>query len=401
MPAGRGYFAPMRPTFCTRHRRLGSTVLRLSGLAAASCGGLHLASIVAAHVVGAADLLGAVGLGGGGATSGVVAALLSPLGAVVGLDLLEKHWNGSAFMLNLFQCWVSTCIFAIVVASSRSGLSGLVLALKAETLHAMAVSSLFGIIIGDTAMLMSLQRLGAQRFTLVYSMKPFVSAWAGALFFGEAITAARVLSMACAVLGVLLVTVEQDSGRADTGKLSGRRPQDVLCGTCLAMVTVLCDVGSSSLTRQFGGGLGAWAIGGLRFGCAGACMGAIVAGCRFAEFCRSRWCNDRWDSAQDPERGRDHVKLASRWCDVPIQSKYTWTCAALGVFSVTCLCAALDNHAVFLVPLSLCHTLSSLGPIYSISLACLMKSEAVSARKTLGSALAVIGVATFCGTNSR
>lgn len=89
----------------------------------------------------------------------------------------------------------------------------------------------------------------------------------------------------------------------------------------------------------------------------------------------------------------------SRWYSFPTtkeMSRIQWVQVALGVMFVTFLCPAMSNYALFQLPLSLCLTLNSLGPVYSIPLVYIMLSERSGWQSIVGSVLAVGGIAIMC-----
>eukprot|EP01038_Epipyxis_sp_PR26KG_P015409 gene15409-20790_t len=77
-------------------------------------------------------------------------------------------------------------------------------------------------------------------------------------------------------------------------------------------------------------------------------------------------------------------------------SYFQWRNVSIGIFFVTFLCPALSNYALFKIPLSLCLTLTSLGPIYSIPLVYIMSKEKTGIQGIIGSLLAFSGIVILC-----
>eukprot|EP00415_Alexandrium_ostenfeldii_P003025 UN3025 len=241
--------------------------------------------------------------------------------------------------------------------------------------------------------------LGARRVLLVDSLKPFFAAAAGGVIFGERATLAGLASMAVAVLGVLMVSLERETDQS----IGSVGHDERLLGYVLAVVTMVLDVLGTVLTKRFGSGLGPWLIGGFRFGFA-----ALFLGCIFLAY-RVRALACRWPlassapsnklelDAEAPEAAPGSAK-APLWHALPAMSTLSWARAAAGVVFVTFLCPALSNYALFAIPLSLCLTLGSLTPVFAIPLVWILKRERVSARATAGSLFAVLGVVAFCNT---
>jgi len=330
-------------------------------------------------------------LGTSGAAGGVLSALAAPLLATVGLILWDKHWRGSIFALNLLKAALATPLFLLVAALSCGGLADLLSALSPQAVAALCASSLVGIVIGDTVWLMSIKLLGARRVLLVDSLKPFVAAAAGGAVFGERATLAGVASMACAVLGVLIVSLERETDE----NVGSKEPDERLLGYLLAVITVILDVFGTVLTKRFGEGLGPWLIGGFRFGFAAACLGCVFLAYRIKALA--------WPRPAAALRPRslveaDYALGETPWHAMPAMSSQSWIRVAAGVIFVTFLSPAGSNYALFAIPLSLCLTLGSLSPVFAIPLVWLLKRERVSARATAGSLVAVLGVIAFCNT---
>ena len=90
---------------------------------------------------------------------------------------------------------------------------------------------------------------------------------------------------------------------------------------------------------------------------------------------------------------KDKWYIFPRW-EQMTQSQ--WSSVAVGVMFVTFLCPALANYALFQLPLSLCLTLNSLGPVYSIPLVYVMVREKSGMQSIVGAFLAVGGIALMC-----
>ncbi|CAE8637717.1 unnamed protein product [Polarella glacialis] len=332
--------------------------------------------------VSSAWLAAAVGHGASAAPVG--AALSAPLLATVGLIFWDKHWHGSVFALNFFKCLVASLLFVFAAASLDGA------APSATAALALCASSFIGVVVGDTTWLMSIRLLGARRVLLVDSLKPFVAAALGGLLFRETATAASLLSMACAVLGVLMVSLERESRPIEETASSvasvAIRDRRQLLGYALAGVTLLLDVSGSAVTKRYGGGLGPWTIGAIRFGFAAVCLAAIAAVASVASVLQRGKAPSHWHAMP---------KAPSRWHTMPIQSARSWRRALAGVIFVTFLCPAASSFGLVALPLSSCLTLEGLGPVFTIPLFWILKGERLSSRAFAGSLLAVIGAVSY------
>lgn len=197
----------------------------------------------------------------------------------------------------------------------------------------LAISSIMGIIIGDSAWLTALKLIGARKVIFVDSLKPFLAAFFGSLLNDEPFTIQSGLALCCCTIGIVMVCLENES-RNDTEKSSP--PETVIelvkikpnysplqtdaledeeeaeavalgitdieensyntirydtssvtgdgalshasyflpqvFGYCCASINVLFDVYGSVLTKQNGVELNTWEVNFVRFGFAGFCM---------------------------------------------------------------------------------------------------------------------------------
>lgn len=91
---------------------------------------------------------------------------------------------------------------------------------------------------------------------------------------------------------------------------------------------------------------------------------------------------------------REHM-----WYEFPQFADMTphqWASVTVGVLFVTFMCPAMANYALFKLPLGLCLTLTSLGPVYSVPILCVLWGEKSGMQGIIGSILAVAGIAVMC-----
>ena len=152
---------------------------------------------------------------------GVGAALGAPLIMTMGFILWDKHWEGSAFALNLFKCNLASIGFLILSISTRDdGFSGGAFPADVFTVRSVGflmLSSTIGIVVGDWTWLEGLRLLGARKVIVVDTCKPFLAAFLGWLFLGEELHPAAFGGIVLTAGGVLLVSWENtDSGAEKT-----------------------------------------------------------------------------------------------------------------------------------------------------------------------------------------
>eukprot|EP00940_MAST-03C_sp_MAST-3C-sp2_P002753 g2753.t1 len=82
------------------------------------------------------------------------------------------------------------------------------------------------------------------------------------------------------------------------------------------------------------------------------------------------------------------------WLRIPDEmSRKEWVQVAIGVLFVTVGCPALSNYALFEIPLGICLTLTSVGPLYALPLTYLVKGEPITWASAVASVMATGGVA--------
>lgn len=304
--------------------------------------------------------------------AGAAAAVSSSFLSTVGVFLWDQHWRGSAFALNLFKCTLASLLFGVVLAL-RPGGTAFLSALRADVVMALTASSLIGIVVGDLTWLLALKLVGIRKVLIIGSMEPFAAALAGRCMFDERTSLFSTASMLCTVLGVLMVSLETEQG----SKVSSSGAwTDKVFGCALSVASVMLDLSAMVLTKQFAGGLDPWVISGFRFGCASVFMAVIAL-------------------IVELRQRVGASKAKATWHVMPKLSVGSWGRVAAGVVFVTFLSPVMSNFALFAVPLSLCLTLGSLGPVFSIPLAWIIKSERASARSCFGTLLAVLGAISF------
>jgi drug/metabolite transporter (DMT)-like permease len=147
---------------------------------------------------------------------GIAAALGAPFVMTLGFIVFDNHWKGSAFGLNLFKCNLATIGFIIVSFSTRLSKDDELFPREiftTEKVGFLMLSSVLGILIGDWLWLEALRLLGAGPVILMDTCKPFLAALFGWAMLGEKLRPPAFGGMALTVLGVLLVSMEQERQR--------------------------------------------------------------------------------------------------------------------------------------------------------------------------------------------
>jgi uncharacterized membrane protein len=150
----------------------------------------------------------------------VFAAAAAPLAMTVGFFIWDNHWKGSAYALNLFKCNLAGLLFCVIALFIRTEGFRVLWEQPEAVFVPLAVSSLLGIIIGDSAWLTALQMIGARKVIFVDSLKPFLAAIFGTLLNNEPFTTRTGIALACCTVGIIMVCFENESrnGGDSTGK---------------------------------------------------------------------------------------------------------------------------------------------------------------------------------------
>ncbi|CAB9511866.1 EamA-like transporter family [Seminavis robusta] len=145
---------------------------------------------------------------------GIVAALAAPLTMTLGFIVWDNHWTGSAFALNMFKCNLASIWFVVLSATTRDDpFSAQVF--TGDSVGFLMLSSAIGILVGDFAWLEALRLLGARKVIVMDSLKPFLAAVFGWALLGEQLQWAALGGIACTVVGILLVSLEDRQTQED------------------------------------------------------------------------------------------------------------------------------------------------------------------------------------------
>ena len=157
------------------------------------------------------------------ASMGTLAALAAPLSMAIGFVLWDKWWKGSAFSLNLFKAWISSAGFGVVVLAGASRMisPGGGAGATALDQRMLVLSGFVGIVVGDQAWLLAMQRIGARRVIVVDVIKPFVAALLAVPLLGEPLRWGVALGMCVTLAGILVVSLERTDGADGAGADDG------------------------------------------------------------------------------------------------------------------------------------------------------------------------------------
>ncbi len=300
----------------------------------------------------------------------VVAGCVSPGFCAWGLFTWKDCWKHDALSLNAFKSSLASLLFAVlVVAMHRRPVA-------ADVVAWLALSSFLGIVVSDTLWLESLRLLGARRMIAIDASKPFVAAFFGYALLGDRVAALGYLGVVLTTVGIFLLNRERQ-GAGDEEEDGDDEKAESTRGYALAFANVLCDVYAATITVAKHGRLTSEETNLVRFGLASAALLFFVGA-------------KRHRSGRGAESSFDDLK--AKGGDDAAMTTTQWRRVVFGVFLVTFLTPLVLTWTMFVLPLSVALTLSSLTPIWSLPVG-LRHGEPITRLAAAGAALAVGGVA--------
>ena len=199
----------------------------------------------------------------------------------------------------------------------------------------------------------------------------------------------------------------------------------------MAFTSVTVDTCAQLLVKEWGAGMSSWEINWIRFGSAGLLMLLVSLGLQLRDYMiwRRRWfrnnANDGKEN-QDPTEYLDDIEQdivaenvkkdtvgsttngnpmstpSSSWYAFPKQqSKSAWLWVTFGVFSLTFASETLFNYALFQLPMAFALSIASIGPLYAMPIAYLIKKEKPTNKACAGAVFAVSGIVLLSFTKNQ
>lgn len=359
----------------------------------------------------------------------------------------DTLWTGHAYALNLFKCGLAVLGF-VATSMATTQYKWVDDAGAGEKVMWLAVSSIIGIIVGDNLWLESLRLIGTRRMMTVDLIKPWIAALFAWPILDEAVSLVTALGMAITLIGILIVSLEMETGKnrkeeskaavgkeveghvhgADTESVPAAILESDETGGCCAadlspalkaetldvdgIEMAVCDQGASAPEVTGKAEDGAPEVNGksvdLLWGYVWAAWNVLLD--VYGSVLTKQWGKGltSWDisgvrfgtavlglalgSAAARTYHWVQASMPPEFAKMPELSASTWLKIALGVVFTTYTCPILQTYAIFKTELATYSTLSSFGPIYAIPLVIIVKGEMVSWRAIAGCAVAVAGV---------
>lgn len=151
----------------------------------------------------------------------------------------------SAWQINFGKNILASMILCVHlrIATFWAGQSMFAADLRTWTL--LAVSSVIGIVIGDTFYFRSLQILGPRRALIVSTTSPLFATIAGWLVLEESLSPASLLGVVLTLAGITIVIAERTAAQETVGDF----PASVTRGVLMGLAAALCNAGGAMFSR--------------------------------------------------------------------------------------------------------------------------------------------------------
>ena len=149
--------------------------------------------------------------------------------------------NLPAFTLNACKNCVGVTLIGIHLAVVSFGLGMIELSASWQAWGWLALSSLVGIVLGDTMYFRSLQILGPRRAMVLACLSPFFAALLGLLFLNQTIGYLVVVGVALTMSGVMVVVMDRKAKQEEPGLMPGKLRAGIACG----VLGAACQAGNA------------------------------------------------------------------------------------------------------------------------------------------------------------
>ena len=158
--------------------------------------------------------------------------------ALTNLFFGEATRRVGAFTVNMMRLPVALAVLTVPVFLMSSPWTGA----GQREVGLLAVSGLVGLLVGDIAWLAALPRLGARLTVLVLALAPVFASLAGLVILGEHLGPSAVVGIAVTLAGVALVVTERGSGPA-TAHLGPGLVLALVAASCQGIALVVAKLG--------------------------------------------------------------------------------------------------------------------------------------------------------------
>lgn len=151
----------------------------------------------------------------------------------------------SAWQINFGKNILASLILCLHLCIVTSFAGRSMFAADQNTWLLLAVSSLVGIVIGDTFYFRSLQILGPRRALIVSTTSPLFATIVGWVGLGESLTIVSMLGILLTLTGITIVIAERGSTQEPIGHL----PASITRGVIMGLMASICNAGGATFSR--------------------------------------------------------------------------------------------------------------------------------------------------------
>lgn len=151
----------------------------------------------------------------------------------------------SAWQINFGKNLIASVILFVHLAVASFLAGRTMFSADGNTWGLLAVSSLTGIVVGDTFYFRSLQILGPRRALMVSMTSPLFATVAGWIVLGETLTFVSLAGIALTMGGIAVVISE----RADSTEIPGHFPGTTAFGVIMGVLAALCNAIGGTFSR--------------------------------------------------------------------------------------------------------------------------------------------------------
>ena len=173
-------------------------------------------------------------------------------------SLIYGHTPLSAWQINFGKNILASILLLVHLAVVASLFGQPMFSADLRTMTALAISSIIGIVIGDTFYFRSLQILGPRRALIVSTTSPLFATMAGWMVLGETLTWISFAGILLTLTGVAIVIAERGVAEESAGHFPGSASR----GIAMGLIGAILNAGGATFSRLGTSGSESLSIGG-------------------------------------------------------------------------------------------------------------------------------------------
>ena len=160
-------------------------------------------------------------------------------------SLIYSRTQLSAWQINFGKNILAAIILCLHLYILTSLTGRLMFSADLNTWFLLAISSVVGIVVGDTFFFRSLQILGARRALIVSMSSPLFATIVGWVGLGESLTTVSLLGIMLTLAGITIVIAERNS----EPEAAGYSPASMTRGVVMGLLGSICTAGGAMFSR--------------------------------------------------------------------------------------------------------------------------------------------------------